>query len=1133
MFVKLRLFKYNNLCFVMNKNNIFIESEYEFKRVCRSILFRIFAILAILGLVVYQYSFLSRVGGSDSINDLFQFYMDWPSQALASSIPFKSAYYFNLIQLLLVVSLVVNDLRKYKIGTKEALFSRPQGNREIVTGNFLGKLLVVTLLNGFVFVVSIIINHILYSHSFNLSYYLFYWITLTFPALVYFLGFSGFMIRWVRNLGMSLILFLLLFSGLTFGAAHLLHGLLDPCARYVPNMFSDFTGHVNLENYLLQRGNILFAGIGFFMLSVISYPRIPNEAFVMKKSLCGACVLFILSGCLAFMYYDHYKTIDNNRKLYRQVYHENSKYSGTRIVRNDLRMKMLEGGGLAIESQMEIVNGNLEKIPLVLYLNPGLKINRVEVDGKNISFRRECQAIILDKELTPGERCCVGVLYEGNIETDICFLEQENEEYDFSDVNRVGISCYGYTPAFCREDYTLLTPESLWYPVCVPPYSPLEYRGVNFTRYSLAVEHDPRLIAISQGDMVDEKEGKTSFVFTHDMPGISLCVGEYRKREITVSSMGLDDSTCLELYYLPRHEYLLEQYNIPEDLLVKELADSKVSFEMQGCIKKGQGLTDKEWEEVNALNDGTRDMGVLIKEVLAKRKFDPTQHYPYRQLTLLETPCDFYCFSNLSRLTGEREQAGIVFLPEKLYSIVKYQNKVPDKGDDPEKMLYKLKVDIITIFGQGSCSVNPTLFGRTLFVGSEEYPIMHDVLLNMAYQDYRLGGSMTDHWQVVRYLKDHSLKDALQDHALPSEVVRNIVLKKSEELFSHLMLRIKREAFWKFYMDSIASEHFVEVPLDVCYRKFQRAFGFSLDSIVERWYNTKGLPCFDIREFQAFQFEGKDAFAFSDIFCRFKVFNRSDVPGIIMTKDMQGWIIPPREGKEIKVRNRKDIGLVTNNYSLNMPLAENFPCVTSVRLEKPDGVLGDTVTGIFNLDSITFFQNNNEIIVDNEDPGFRIIKAKGFNIVSLFRDEEGPEEYQARAGEPATWKPVVDNNFYGMPVRSAFYKRAGSGKSHVEWNAVLPQPGEYEVFFYHTKPVNTVADPKQEFYYTICSGEEKYDVIAAVDSKETGWVSLGVFPFSKEAKIILSDKDRKDKFETKYGSLPQELVADAIKWVKQ
>ena len=43
----------------MGKNNIFIEAEYEFKRVRRSILFRIFAILALLGAVVYQYSFLS------------------------------------------------------------------------------------------------------------------------------------------------------------------------------------------------------------------------------------------------------------------------------------------------------------------------------------------------------------------------------------------------------------------------------------------------------------------------------------------------------------------------------------------------------------------------------------------------------------------------------------------------------------------------------------------------------------------------------------------------------------------------------------------------------------------------------------------------------------------------------------------------------------------------------------------------------------------------------------------------------------------------------------------------------------------------------------------------------------------
>ena len=80
----------------MDKNNIVIEALYEFKRVRRSILFQVFVVLAIVGLVVYQYTFLSREGGTVSINNLFQFYMDWTSQALSSSIAFKSAYYLIL-----------------------------------------------------------------------------------------------------------------------------------------------------------------------------------------------------------------------------------------------------------------------------------------------------------------------------------------------------------------------------------------------------------------------------------------------------------------------------------------------------------------------------------------------------------------------------------------------------------------------------------------------------------------------------------------------------------------------------------------------------------------------------------------------------------------------------------------------------------------------------------------------------------------------------------------------------------------------------------------------------------------------------------------------------------------------------
>lgn len=131
----------------MNKNNIFIEALYEFKRTRRSILFHIFAVLAILGLILYQFTFLSKGSDAISMKNLLQFAQDWPSMALASAIPFKSAYYFNIIQLIFIACCVANNSRSFKLGTKEALHAHPQGNSEIAAGNFLGLLLVVTMLN--------------------------------------------------------------------------------------------------------------------------------------------------------------------------------------------------------------------------------------------------------------------------------------------------------------------------------------------------------------------------------------------------------------------------------------------------------------------------------------------------------------------------------------------------------------------------------------------------------------------------------------------------------------------------------------------------------------------------------------------------------------------------------------------------------------------------------------------------------------------------------------------------------------------------------------------------------------------------------------------------------------------------
>ncbi|MFR5659862.1 MAG: hypothetical protein ACLUDU_18615, partial [Butyricimonas faecihominis] len=527
-------------------NFIFIEALYEFKSTCRNILFYIFIFLAVLGLLIYQFTALSRMSDIDSISYLFEFYMDWSSQALSSSIPFKSAFYFNIIQLFLVIGFTINDLRTTRLSAMIALQVRPQENYEIVMGRFLGRFLVITLVNWLSFLISIVLNIVYYPRSFELSYYFFYWSTFLLPALIYYLGVSYLVTRITRNQGISMIILLLFLGGIIYWGAGFFFGVLDPSSRNIPNMFSDFTGHVNLGNYLLQRGSILLTGVAFVCLSIIPLGRIPNYTRLPRRSACISFVLFLLTGCLAFMYYDRNETVNVTRKLYKLTYDKYAEFSGARVMKHDLYLKELENGNISVNSKMTVVNQSSKETPLIVYLNPGLKIISAEINGREGTFERENQVLYFNRKLQPDECCDLQIKYEGNIENEICFIDVPPVRYNSSDVNTLGIYKYGYKPAFCEKKYKLLTPECIWYPVCVPPYSLTGGRNVNFTRYSLTVEHDPNLTAISQGSSIKGKEGKSYFTFNHDMPGISLSIGNYKRRSITI------DSTRFDLYCLPK-----------------------------------------------------------------------------------------------------------------------------------------------------------------------------------------------------------------------------------------------------------------------------------------------------------------------------------------------------------------------------------------------------------------------------------------------------------------------------------------------------------------------------------------------------------------------------------------------------
>lgn len=1078
----------------MNKSNIFVETKYEYKSTSRSIIFRIFSVLAILGLTLYQYTPLSEISNYYSINELFDRPTSWTSLALPSSIAFKSAYYFNIIQLFFVIGFVLNDSRLSKHKAKEVFYVRSLDNSDIVLGYFTGKLFTFIIVNGLWFFFSIIINLAFYPNSFELSCYLFYFITLTFPSLVYFLGTSYLVTRFTCNQGLSALILLLFLGGITFWGSDIFQGLLDPCARHIPNMFSDFTGHVNLENYILQRGCILLTGLSFLVLSIIPYPRIPNRKITFKNCLCITGFILGMVIILAFVYYDHYKTIHTNRELFKQVYINYYESLKPKIIQHDIHLKETLNGGISANSQMYLINTDTTALPLIFFLNPSLKVNSIEINGKTTPFRREYQAIIVDKKIEHGETCNVSINYEGRIENNICFLDISTQKYNSTDVNNYGIYHFGYTPAFCNKGYKLLTPECIWYPVCEPPYSLSGFRRISFTRYSLKVNHDPRLTAISQGNIIENKTGETSFTFDHNMPGISLCIGKYKKRVFMI------DSTRIQIYYLSNHEYLGNKYDLPEKELIEKLSSIKMGFESTGCIRTEEYMSN--------FYDG-------------KITVAPVQQYPYRWLTFLEVPCNFYCFPTLTQLTGEREQGGILFVPEKVYSIDEYTCNVAKNSNDNNPYLL-LDEDIRMLIDEGSCDIKPVLCGKTSYIFSEEYPIINEVLSNIVNNFFISHSSPFNDYLAIEYLKNKSLKDALIDNSLFPDEVKNIIDKKSMELQAYIMLGVDREKLRQFYVDFYTDNLFKETTLDELSRQFQQSFDIELDSLIKNWYYADKIPIFEIKDARLVKI-GKSEESTSRVLYCFKIFNKSDVLGIVVIGDSQGWVIPPHAGREIKTYNQQERIF----DFIGMPLAQNIPATIQMKEENLENIYQDTVAGVFNLDSTIFSRQNDEIIVDNEDPGFKVVKAKGFDILSFFQKEESTRKKYYEFSMENKWLPTLDEHFYGSPVRSALYKLEGTGSQKVEWNVELPDKGRYEVFFYYSTLFASRRNLKQEFHYTIFDGKSEHEVIAFVNNEDKGWVSLGKFDFCKTAKVVLSDKGRKN-----YINNPQGFVADAVKWVK-
>ena len=217
----------------MNIRNINTVARYEAKILRRSWLFKMLAILSLVGITFFQLLVQGNMVRWTS----------WNQIALSSYVPYMNVYLFGIALSITVIFLAGELLNKTrKVDTMEILHACPMSNADYVIGKVWGSvrifmgLAIVSLLLG------VMVNLFFSDAPFNAFLYPLYWVLFLFPSLVFILGFTFLTVSILRNKALT-ILFMLGFVFLTlFYLSNIHRGFYDFLGTTIPNAYSDIAG---------------------------------------------------------------------------------------------------------------------------------------------------------------------------------------------------------------------------------------------------------------------------------------------------------------------------------------------------------------------------------------------------------------------------------------------------------------------------------------------------------------------------------------------------------------------------------------------------------------------------------------------------------------------------------------------------------------------------------------------------------------------------------------------------------------------------------------------------------------------------------------------------------------------------
>lgn len=1115
-------------------SNILSVAKYESKLLMRSWFFKVFATLAIL-----------LIGGvSVSI-------MEMNSHAF-NSIPSLVAYnlmlYFNVAQAIVSIFLASEYLKRDKqLDTSEVFYVRPLSNAEYLLGKMWGTIRVFLMLNLMVMVVAFTISYIYLQENASPLSFLLYAFILNIPTLIYIIGLSTFLMLIIKNQALTFVI-LLGYIGLTlFYIGDKCYYLFDYMGFNIPLLESTITGFADLQGLVIHRLLYLLMGLGLILCSISLFRRLPNSPRALYPWRAASfMVLAMALGCGAY-HIGNYLTKEN---FQQQMIALNNRHV------HDPKME-IDTCQIDVEQKKEFLSVKCqisgkpikESRTFTFTLNPGFRVTAVTQDGTPLTFKREDHLLWVEfpdvQQADSTVRFTIG--YEGVADERICYLDIP-EELLIEQEKFMRTFNVGKRYVYQTEDYTLLTPESYWYPrpgVCYSDESP-DWQQSYFSHFQLSVKPNQGLTALSQGKReLANDSTTTTFTLEYPLQSLSLIIGKYHDYSINV------DDTHYAVWYLDGHDFFSKELDLIQDTLYSIIEDVRYQYE--------------------------NHVGM---------------YYPFKRFSIIETPAHFSSYQRTWTQAQEKMQPEMVLVSEKMYNNWRFDVKGQKKwrkerggrggrgrrggqtatdydiqmGIARDMMLFMMDANAGVDFQTGQMGRNnvsvkaspyyifPQMYNFRYNIYSSEWPVANRMIeLLLQNED---GGNMwmrninglSNDEKSLMLMQEFSFKE-LQNETKHRDLINNLIKLEGKKLFLNAERKLGVSAFQDTLFAHIKANAFQNLSFEALLDTLGEIADTDFRAQLQEWNQPAELTEFMIGTPTVTRIETE----LMEIYqAEIIIANLSDKAGSVNMKlqfwsqggsnDYQifdgeekptEWIIDfaPHETKRIVSHWEENPG----TFIINTLFSKNLPVQMRARTGRVEDVYTLTPEGEYLL-SKDFLDNKEEIIVDNEDADLFTLSVpppSGYlgEWINHNTDEEdfkyvGVNEWHA----PARWTNTTDQNYYGRSIRSAAVIRSGKGNQYAEWKIPVSAPGRYELYYHVRRPEQLRRENwwgrKKYFYHFIVSSEtDGYEEKTELNMRRSsdGWNLIDTYGLTGDTLIVrLTDESELNM-----------IAADAVKLVRK